>query len=654
MANVEDARRELARRELERRLGAVPQQAQQADQSFTDAGVTWLDNAVSGIPIIGPTIKSGSDWLGSQLIGAVTGEDPAAIRGGVQERRTVRDEQYPASALSGQIAGNLAAMGGIGSTAAGAEALGMTGAKLLPRIARSASSGALVSGADTAARGGGVFDTIESTAIGGTIGGAIPVLGSALRAGAQAIGERVYPMVNAALRPEAEAARRVGGALARDTAAAPQALLNSADDAAAQAYGVPLANVDRGGETTRALARSVANQNPEARQTIEKLASDRFGAQSQRASDFIKKITHGNVDDLGFQQAIKDTARIVNKPAYDAAFNSAGAQGMWTPRLAELMQSPAMQVAARNATSRGANRAAVDGFKAVTNPFTVGADGAFTLRVNPDGSRALPNLQFWDQTKRNLDSLIGKTGRSGDNALQADLTALKGALVSELDKAVPAYASARKGAAGYFDAEDSIEAGRKFATTPRSIPEARQAFEKFSKVEKDGFAIGYASELIDRIKASGDRTNVINSVFKSQSARESMELVFGPQKMKEIEAYVRVEDIADRLRGAMGNSTTARQLIELGLGAAGGGITTGDWTGALTGAALARGARYAGQKVDAKVMEQVANLLTKDNPAALKIAVQQAALKPAYMQALELYSNALAIPSRAVAGAGIQ
>jgi len=53
-------------------------------------------------------------------------------------------------------------------------------------------------------------------------------------------------------------------------------------------------------------------------------------------------------------------------------------------------------------------------------------------------------------------------------------------------------------------------------------------------------------------------------------------------------------------------------------------------------------------------MEQVANLLTKDNQGALKIAVQQAALRPAYMQALEVYSNALAIPSRAKATMGAQ
>src|SRR5690606_12201742 len=113
------------------------------------------------------------------------------------------------------------------------------------------------------------------------------------------------------------------------------------------------------------------NQSPEARAVIEKTASDRFGAQSQRAAEFIRRLTNGNVDDLAFQQAIKDTARVVNKPAYDKAFNAPQAQAMWNGRLQQLMQAPAMQAAVRTATSRGANRAAVDGFKAVRNPFVM-------------------------------------------------------------------------------------------------------------------------------------------------------------------------------------------------------------------------------------------------------------------------------------------
>lgn len=138
-------------------------------------------------------------------------------------------------------------------------------------------------------------------------------------------------------------------------------------------------------------------------------------------------------------------------------------------------------------------------------------------------------------------------------------------------------------------------------------------------------------------------------MFKNQAARDSMELVFGPQKMKEIESYVRVEDLVDRLRGAMGNSTTARQLVELGMGGGAGYVYTGDWKGALTGAMLAKGTRMVGQRADAKVMEQVAKLLTSDNPQALKIAVQQAARNPAYMQAIESMSNAMAAPVRGLA-----
>lgn len=639
--------------------------------SYLDAGVTWLDNAISGIPVIGPSIKQGSDWLGSQAVGLVTGEDPQAVRQGVQNRRQVRDEQYPASALSGNLAGNLAALSGVGATAAGAEALGITGAKLMPRIARSgftpgrvgqsAFSSGLISGADTAARGGNAEEVAGSAVIGAGAGAAIPAVGEGVKRLLSAAGSKIYPMINAARNPEGEAARRVGMAVSRDAATAPEAMLSASDEAVARANNIPLTNVDRGGETTRALARSVANQSPEARQTIEKVASDRFGAQSYRAAEFIRRLTHGNVDDIGMQDAIRETARFVNKPAYERAFSQPNAQQLFTPGLQELMQSPSIRRAVAKVPARSADRGAVEGFKEIGNPFTINSKGAYVLRRKANGEMVAPTLQFWDQVKRNIDSEIGKAGRAGDNALRADLTSLKNKLVSELDTAVPEYSAARRGAASYFAAEDSIEAGRKFATTPRAVPEARKAFEKFSKVEKDGFAMGYASELIDRIKASGDRMNVINSVFKNQSARESMELVFGARKAKEIEAYVRVEDIVDRLRGAMGNSTTARQLQELGLaagqagaGGIGGYMVTGDWKGALAGAALPRAGRYVSDRVNANVMTSMAKLLAGDSAGALKLAVQQAAAKPAYMQALEIYGAALGAPSRALAVSGAQ
>lgn len=618
-------------------------------QTYGGAATAWGEHAIGDIPLVGPALQTGSDYLGTEILGRLGGQDPAQMREEIWKRREERTKQYPLSSMSGAVAGNIAATGAAGSTVTGARALGMTG-RFWPRVGNSAMSSAAINSADTLIRGGSAEDAINSGGVGAVIGGAIPIVGGAIRQGLGAVGGRLAPTLGAIRNAPEEAERRVGRVLQRDIQADPGNMVGASDEAMARQAGVPLLNADRGGEATRALARSVANQSPEARATIERTANDRFAGQSTRAVSFVKNLLGGAVDDLGYQQAIKDTARRVNKPAYDDAFKAPRAQAMWHEGFEQLMQAPAMQAAARQATSRGANRAAVEGFTPVRNPFAFGPDGRMTLARDPKGNAALPNLAFWDQVKRNLDGMIGKVDRSGDSTMSADLKALKSHLVSMLDSAVPQYKNARMGAAGYFGAEDAIDAGKKFANSPRLIPETKAAYLKFTPAERAGFATGYASELIDRIRASGDSANVINQVFKSQASRESMELVFGPQKMRQIEAYVRVEDLADRLRGAMGNSTTARQLVELGIGAGSGfAISGGDWKGALTGAAAAKGMRYVGQRVDDRVMQQIAKLLMSGDPAALRRATHNAALSPSYMQTLEHMGNMLSVPVRGAA-----
>ena len=626
---------------------------QPSGQGYGDAATTWLEHAISDLPVVGPYIQKGSDYLGTEVYGRLTGQDPAQMRADIDKRRAQRTEANPASAFSGGLAGNLAAFGGAGATATGARALGMEGATFGSRVLNSARTSGALSASDSLARGESAAQNINSGVIGTGIGAAIPLIGGAVRLGVGAVGDRIAPTIGAMRNAPQEAERRLGVAVERDRAADPTALLSAKDEAMARYAGVPLLNADRGGETTRALARSVANQSPEARAVIEKTASDRFAGQSQRAVEFVRKLTGGAVDDLGYQKAIQDTARLVNKPAYERAFAKPAAQDMWNAELQQLMQAPAMQAAARAATTRGANRAAVEGFQAFKNPF-VEHNGRFYIKVNQDGSVVRPTLRFWDQVQRNLRSEIGKAGRAGDDTLKGDLTALKSQLVRVLDNTVPEFRTARQGAASFFGADDAIEAGKNFANTPKAIPEARLAYAKFSGPEKAGFQTGYASELIDRIKASGDRTNVINSVFKSQAAREQLELVFGSQKLREIEAYVRVEDLADRLRGAMGNSTTARQLWELGIGA-GAGAAYGGFdlqsigSGAALGLTAGRAAHYLGQAADQKVMQQIAKLLISDDPAALKRAAANAALSPAYMRRLEDLGRMIGAPARGAA-----
>lgn len=617
------------------------------------AAFTGAMGAIEGIPIAGPYLKSGLQKASAGISSLIDGESYAD---NLKQAEAITNEAqlaHPYVNTGGQIAGAVGSMIPVGATALGARALGMTGPSLIGRIGMSGASNAALSAADTVARGGDTKDVINNTLIGGGIGLAAPAVGAGIQAGVRAVGDRIAPTISALTSPDTEALRRVGVAMSRDAAANPAQMVGAIDEAAARASGVPLVNADRGGEVTRALTRSVANQSPEARGVIEKVASDRFGTQSQRAVSFLKRVAGGNVDDLAYQENLRNVARATNRPAYKLAEEAPQAQSMFSPRMQELMQSPTFRRAVDLVPKRSADRGAVEGFKEIGNPFTRNSQGAYVLRQNADGSLVSPSLKFWDQVQRNLRSEADKAFRAGDKQTGSEIKGLRDALLGDLDATVPAFKAARTGAAGFFGAEDALDAGRSFANQPRSIPEATKAFAKFTQPEKDAFATGYASELIDKIKASSDRSNVINSVFKSQAARESIELALGPQRARQIEAYVRVEDLADRLRGSLGNSTTARQLVELGIGAGVGGGAgyglTGDWKGAALGAVAPRAMQYVGAKADTQVMQSMAKLLTQDSPGALQLAVQQAAKTPAYMDALEKLSRAIGAPARGAA-----
>lgn len=473
-----------------------------------------------------------------------------------------------------------------------------------------------------------------------TIGAAVPVGTAAIAGAGRGVYRAASPIIRSALDPIAEAGRRLGTAYSRDAQFNPSSVASMTDEAAARAGGVPLTNVDRGGETVRALARSVANQNPEARQTLTNVAQDRFRSQAARATTFIKKVMGGATDDIALQNSLDTAARASNRPAYRAAYDSPSARAIWTKRIQELMQSDIFRKAVNAAESSGTDQAALMGSKAVRNPFEFLPDGTITLKTNPDGSRALPSLEFWDIVQRELRR-IGKTAQ-GDDTLRGTAEQLRRSLNGELDTAVPAFQKARQGAYEFFQAEDALDAGRKAAGSTRQVPEIKSAHAKFSQADKDAAAVGYASSLIDMVNSAQDRANVIESLFNSPARRELNELFLGPAKAREIEAYVRVEGLADRLRNALGNSTTARQLVELGLGGVGGFTLTGDWQGALGGAVLTKGARYAGEKIDARVMEQLAKLLTSKDPADLSRAVQNAALSPKWLAAVQALNNNVA------------
>jgi hypothetical protein len=90
--------------------------------------------------------------------------------------------------------------------------------------------------------------------------------------------------------------------------------------------------------------------------------------------------------------------------------------------------------------------------------------GRMELRTDPNGTTALPSLQFWDHVKRNLDKVKSPDAQDFARVLR-----------EHLDTLAPAYKEARAGAAHFFGAENALEAGKAFVTSKMANGEARQA-----------------------------------------------------------------------------------------------------------------------------------------------------------------------------------
>jgi hypothetical protein len=398
-------------------------------------------------------------------------------------------------------------------------------------------------------------------------------------------------------------------------------ILNQADEASAALNNQQLLNVDRGGEATRALTRAATNADPEARALINKVADERFASQGVRARSFIDRVMGRNVDDVEVREHLKSAATAANKPAYKKAYDD-GSEVIVTPELQRLMGSPAVVQAMKDAIGKGKDRAIKDGFGTFNPAISVTDDGQVLFnRVKPGGGTTYPDLQFWDYTKRELDDAAKAAARAGRDGEADTIRGIAKTLRNELDVIVPSYKAAREGAAAFFDAEDALDAGKKFVTLKRQNSEVAAALKKMSPAERAGFAVGFASELKNVLKDTPNRTNAINKMFGTDGIKEKVQLALGPKAYKEFEAFVRVEDAMDNLRGAMGNSKTAQFLIESATIGTGTGLYTGDYTQGFTAAVLTGAMRFGGAKVDERVTKRIVELLLKDDPQALKRAV---------------------------------
>lgn len=557
------------------------------------------------------------------------------IRNRVEDYRT----RHPAAATAAEIAGSIPTMALIPGGAAA------EGATWIARAGRSAVTGAGLGALYGAGEANGDLGDRVKGALGGAVTGAVtgglasPVIDMAA-VGGRVIGQRASSAVRGIINPDAEAARRIAAARQRDIAAGANTL-TPADEAIAAQAGQPVTNIDRGGEVTRALARSAANTSPEARQALGRMIDDRFAGQGDRTSTFLLGLvrTPGNATET--REALQLAARRANRPAYGRAY-AEGDRGIWTPELERLASSPAVVSAMRSAAVRGKDRSVTEGFGGFNPGVTVSDSGQVTFRRGQGGVPTYPNLQYWDYVKRELDDAANAARRAGRNEEAATTGALASQLRDVLDAEVPSYAAARAGAARFFGANDALEAGSLFVRSNAPIAEARRALARMSQPERELFREGFLSALLDMVARIGDRRNIVNAIWGSPQAREKIEVALGPQAARRLEAFMRVETLLDMARGAIqGNSTTARQLAEIGLAGGSGALVSGGnlndpsfWITAM----LVRGARFGtaqlGQRVNQRLAQRVAEMLTSNDPAVFQRGMQVMTGSPALMDAL--------------------
>jgi hypothetical protein len=535
-----------------------------------------------------------------------------------QANKTAQEER-PYSTMAGNVAGAVALPVG-----------GLLGAATLPaRVGRGAAVGAGSGALYGAGEGEGIEDRAAKAATGALIGGGVGAVAPPIMAGVGAAAGKVAEPIRNIARgltdPEAEASRRVVTGLQRD-AAAGRTGLTPQEFVAARAEGSPVANIDMGGETTRALARSAANTSPEARAALERTTSDRFGTQGDRAADFVRGLVRTPADASKTREALEDAAQKYRRPFYEKAYRD-GVGGIIDDELEAMASSPVMKDALQEAAKSLQNKQ---------------ASGRNVVPLSLSGK---PTLEYWDQVKRSLDSQYSVLSRKGDKEAAADVLTMKNRLVDKLDKAVPSYEVARGVSSEFFKAGSALEAGEKFVRMNVGLSDAAKAIGKMSPEEKTLFREGFVSRLIQDISATGDRRNVINKIMGSQAARRKVELALGPNGTQKLEAFVRVESILDRARGAVsGNSTTARQLMEAGLAGGAYGAATGDITNPtsfLVGA-LAFGVRRGGMKIDQRVAQRVGEMLASNDPMVLQKGLDIISKNKGMMQALRAADSPVA------------
>lgn len=219
-------------------VSQVLQQAPDMGQQVMNSIGATANGIVNGIPVLGPLAQGATDMLGggiSQLTGGNYGDY-------IKRQQALRQQyaqQAPVASVLGNVGGAMASLGGLGAIPAGAEALGITGAKTLPRMVNGLLSTEAIGTADNMARGQKPTDAALNAVLPAVAGGAGgPLIGKAVESAGGAIsnamrGGMQNRLTSAATQgaPDAAALKSVGSQLFTQAFGKPNAIPAVSDTA---------------------------------------------------------------------------------------------------------------------------------------------------------------------------------------------------------------------------------------------------------------------------------------------------------------------------------------------------------------------------------------------------------------------------------------
>jgi hypothetical protein len=436
----------------------------------------------------------------------------------------------------------MARVGDAGGLALGVARLPVVGKGIL---------GALLTGAGYGAAGGALQDAesiperLQNTATGGgagaLIGGGGYAAGKAVGWGLDKAGKAIK---NITLPPETRAAGEIA-AMADDRFGPFNAM--SMDREIAK-LGPDAVRVDVLGEPGRAVARRAANVNPGARETIETFAQARKANQNTRLVADVQKAGGVPQGSRKTVEELQQEAYKAVRPQISAAYDTARQAGADVPLefFQDVLTTPVGKKAFDQASENVATRIA-----------TRGEGGG--------------NLAVLDETKRILDKLATKAYRESDP--MADVYSdLAKHLRSQMDVLLDGneYAAARALRQKAYKAEEAFQLGEELGQ--RNVP--MDAPKRAAKVEPDNaknVAAAYAQTKTQRL-LNNNNSEAAMTEFATPSGREASKAALGV-KATDIDAAIEREKLFNALNKTLGNSTTARQLIEAGgAGVAGAGF----------------------------------------------------------------------------------